>query len=102
MPAPILRRYATTPANTAATTAVTVPAARALVISKITCANVSATAASITVTIGGAGIVAGLSLAPGQVYTETGLVALAGEAVACTTTVASAISFMVHGEEVDN
>lgn len=100
MAASTLRHYSATLSTTSATTVLTVPTARALVIGKITVAA-SATA-TITLTIGGSAIATALSLSAGQVYTETGVIALATETVVATASVASALVVNVFGEEVDN
>lgn len=84
-----------------------IPAGRALVISKITVANTSSTtAATVTIYVGSNTatdyIAVNVSVAAGQVYTETGLVALAGEYVGFTSNVASNLVVNLFGEEVDN
>lgn len=101
MATPTLRHYSSSLTTTAATTVVSaVPTARALVISKI-CVAASGTS-TITLTIGGQPIASTFSLTAGQVYTETGLVALATETVVATAGTASALVVSVFGEEVDN
>lgn len=113
MPAPKLRHYKVRPgtANTATPVHAAVPPDRALVISKITVAhdNSSAAAQQFSLFIGPHGvggvedrIAILITLNVGEVYTETNLVALAGEAVHINAV--SAIGPVIHvfGEEVDN
>lgn len=100
MASPTLRHYSASLTATTATTLLTVPTSRALVIGKITVA--ASGAATITLTVGGNNIATALSLSAGQVYTETSLVALASETVTATASVASALVVSVFGEEVDN
>ncbi len=94
-----LRRYSATLSTTTATTLVTVPAAKALV-AKVVVAS-SGTSA-ITLTAGGSVILTGLTLSPGQVYSETGVVVVAGETITATAGTANVLSVSVFGEEVDN
>ncbi len=104
MPAPTLRRYAVIPGTADTDTALVpaVPAARALVIGKLIVANVSSTAASLAVIVAGTRIASGLVLQASEVYTEAGLIVLAGETIAVRTTVGTALAFTAYGEEVDN
>jgi hypothetical protein len=100
MAAATLRHYSAALTNTSATTLVTVPASRALVISKIVVA--ASGAATVTLTVGGQDIATALPLTAGQVYTETGLVALAAETVTATASAGNTLIVHVFGEEVDN
>lgn len=105
MAAPILRRYSATVSAVAnAFTAVgsAVPASRALVISKITVTNGTAASSTFTLRVGGAAVAQSVALGPGGVYTENGLVALAGESVDCSASVASSLVVSIFGEETDN
>jgi hypothetical protein len=98
MAASTLRRYSSVLPITS-TTLVTVPTARALVVSKILIS--SAGTATVTVLVGGANILT-LPMTSGQVYTETALVVLAGETITATASLAATITLSVYGEEVDN
>lgn len=104
MPAPILRRYAAGPtvANTDTTLVPAVPAARALVVSKVVVSNYSAVTVKFILFVAGAGIASGVTLAPGDNYTESGLVVLAGETMVVRSSHGEAIICSVFGEEVDN
>lgn len=109
MPNPLLKRYflgviaATT--WTSAMGAV-VGANRALVAKVVV---VNTTAAAVTFSLGIAAAVGNggkfadsITLNPGEVYTETGLVVAAGEQLNAWSSVANAIGVTVTGEEVDN
>lgn len=112
MPVPILRRYGTSTIPAAVTTAVTpvVPAARALVISKLIINNLGSVGiVNFALYAGPSGnnaetIAYSIPFSPGDIYTESGLVLLAGEAIRIYVfgTVANILSVVVHGEEVDN
>lgn len=100
MPAPLLRRYASSLTTTSPFTVVAaVASARALVGKILVAASGSST---ITLTVGGTNVVTALAMSAGQVYTETGLVVLAGETVTATAGTASQLVVTVFGEEVDN
>jgi hypothetical protein len=88
-----------------------VPAARALVVSKISFANLAGVSQNISFYIGTSAthvpadiVVNTLPLGPGQQYTETNLVVLAGERLYFKTDAAAtnSIAVSVFGEEVDN
>lgn len=86
-----------------------VAAGRALVVSKVTVANTStSTAYTVSLSVGAAGsgaagLIAQVSIPPNSVYTETGVVVLAGESLfAMTAAPTDAIRVNVFGEEVDN
>jgi hypothetical protein len=101
MPAPTLRRYSRTLATTGTETVVAaVPAARALVVGKVTATTTAA--ATFRLSVGGALVAADFALNPGEVYAETGLVLTAGETITASASVASVLTITVHGEEVDN
>lgn len=111
MAASSLKRYSqgTIPAATATAVGVAPAAARALVISKIAVANTQNASVTFALYIGTSAVTANLVaynvvLQQGQVYTETGLVALTGEQVYVYVfgAVANAVTVSVHGEEVDN
>jgi hypothetical protein len=101
---PLLRRVAVAAftANTDTTVVSAVPAARALVISKIVVANTSGGSLTFRVLVGGAAIAYDIPLAAAQVYTETGLVAATGETVQARSSILNGITVTVCGEEVDN
>ncbi len=94
-----LRRYSATLSTTTATTLVTVPAAKALVAKILVAATGSST---VTLTVGGAVIMSNMPLSAGQVYSETGLVAVAAETIVATAGTANVLTVSVFGEEVDN
>jgi hypothetical protein len=102
MAAPILRHYQNLmPAGNS--TLFTVPTARALVISKILIAATgTSTTSTITLTAAGNWLITNLNLTQGQVYTETGVVMTAGEALVATTSASNIYALHVFGEEVDN
>lgn len=106
--APSLKHYSSAPV-TNVTTNITgaVGAARALVVSKITVANLDATSSTFDLMVGAAGgqavkVASQVTLAAGQVYTETGLVVLTGESVFLYTNNGGHVAVNVFGEEVDN
>lgn len=112
MPARLLKRFGT--ATQAAATRVlvgsVVPASRVLVISKITVCNLHTSTVTFALYVGpvstnyNQGLIAyNMTLNVGQVYTESGLVALAGEGVQIYLFGATAdlLTVTVHGEEVD-
>jgi hypothetical protein len=100
MAASALRHYSLALSATGITTVCTVPSARALVVGKIL---VAATGAStISLYVNGNLICANLPLSNGQIYTETNLVALAGETIQANASIAGLLSVHVFGEEVDN
>lgn len=103
MPAPKLRRYSAIP-SAATTQVVVVPtlsSTRAFVVSKLVVALFGGGPFTFTVRIGTQSVAHGVSLAFGEVYTETGLVVPSGESLTFeasgTTVVCSAF-----GQEVDN
>lgn len=111
MSASSLKHYAATNPASANTVfdamGAAVPATRALVVSKIVV--VSAVAQTVALYLGSSAtsttvIAWALSLSAGQVYTETGLVVLAGERIYAQTNnaVATNLVVAVFGEEVDN
>jgi hypothetical protein len=100
MAAATLRHYSASLTTTGATTLVTVPSARALVISKVLVA--AAGASTITLTAGGQSILTAFPLTAAQVYTENGIVLLATETLVATAGTASQLVVHVFGEEVDN
>lgn len=104
MPAPILRHVSNLPGTvvTDVTLLAAVPTARAVVVSKLLVANYSSSASSFHLFVGGQGVAFSIPLAPGEVYTETGLVVLAGETVVVRQLTASTLAFHLFGEEVDN
>ena len=83
MAAPKLVHYTVNGSTTGLLTLVpAVPAGRSLVIAKILVQNYHASASTIFgLNVGGIGIGSNMTLAPGQVYTQGGLVVLAGETV---------------------
>lgn len=101
---PLLRRagLATFVANTDTTVLAAVPANRAVAISKITVSNITGAAVTFRLLVGGFHVAYDLTLNAGQVYTETGLVALTGETVQARTNTTNGIAVEVFGEEVDN
>lgn len=109
MAAPKLQRYAFSP--TAATTwqavHAAVPAARALVVSRLTVAALQSTRVyvAIAATAGGGDadrVMQDVALAAGEVYTESGLVIPAGQFVSVYATVITGLGVGVFGQEVDN
>lgn len=105
------RHYAVKLSTTAANTAVnalTVPANRALIISKVLVTNFGGTIGGLLIDVFAGSvaqeyyILASYSINNGETYTETGLVLLAGETcqIRCTTANAG-INMQVFGEEVD-
>lgn len=115
MPAPILRHYRWLNAAAAGTWeqvgGFTVPANRALVISKIIVVNVHTTAIATNAAIsqgaapatGAEYIFRSISIAVGEVYTETGLVMVAGEQLYSFQNVGGGVvAYNVFGQEVDN
>jgi hypothetical protein len=107
MAAPVLRHYTAVSNATANTfdTVLTVPANRALVISKIVVVNnLGSGSTTFNVRAGGVGkSVTGVVTLPfGQTYTETGIVLVAGEILDHSSGNASGTVIHVFGEEVDN
>lgn len=104
MPAPVLRRYAQNlyVANTETTVVPAVPAARALVVSKIVVVNAAGAAVTFRLVVGGFFVAADMALGFGEVYTESGLVVLAGDLVRAQCSAANGMHVQVFGEEVDN
>lgn len=109
MPAPLLRHYnAIIIGNTGSFTGPTfvTPAARALVVSKITVINNQSAALTFSLMVGATNgtfaylIAANFPLNPGEIYTETGVVVLAGEGFSILTS--RDLSINVFGEESDN
>lgn len=107
MAAPSLKHY-----SVATTVSVTAPvgtapaAGRALVVSKVTLTNIgSVTATGIYLyagtEVGANAIVAGLALAVGETYAETGVVLAAGEQFRAFGA-GAALAVNVFGQEVDN
>lgn len=100
MPAPKLRHHkAFNGASTAATTLFTVPPDRALV-GRLVVAGIAAS--TVTVQIGGDGLVQGLPLAAGETYEQAGVVIPAGSSLVYTVSAANAAVIHFFGEEVDN
>src|SRR4051794_8664958 len=104
----VLRHYSSAP-TTNVTTNISgaVAANRALAVSKICVANLDATSSTFDLMVGAASgqavkIASQVTLAAGQVYTETGLVVLAGESVFLYTNNGGHVAVNVFGEEVDN
>lgn len=106
MAAPKLRRYAALTggaANTIEGVTPVVGAGRALVVGKVTVANAAGVALTFTLRIGAGNSVAlSVALNPGEVYTETNLVILAGERLEHSCSVAGGIVTHVYGQEVDD
>lgn len=111
MPAPSLKHYKSVLAlSTWTNVSGAVAAGRALVISKITVANNGSASVTFFLQIDTASataagdIAASVALAPGEVYTEAGVVALAGESVFAYASTGTTNTLKVHvfGEEVDN
>lgn len=104
MAASSLKRYSVLAftANTTTDITTTVPANRALVVSKITVSNTSGAATTFRLFIGGTAIAYDTPLAAGQVYTETGLVVATGEKVQAYFSTTNGGHVQVFGEEVDN
>lgn len=106
---PLLRHYqtATFGAGSNVNVSGVVGANRALAVSKITVANLAGASVTFTLHVGAAAssatqIGTSITLAAGQVYTETGLVVLAGESIFASTTTTNGIAVNVFGEEIDN
>lgn len=111
MAPPSLKHYAAVSGNASTWTPIhaAVGAGRALVISKIVVANGSVGTCTFNLAIGDSGntgqtnIARDITLAAGQVYTETGLVAVAGEYVRVAASIGGGgVVVNVFGEEVDN
>jgi hypothetical protein len=107
MAAAALRHFQTALSTTSTTSVLTVPASRALVVSKLLVAyQGGGTAATMTLYAGSGGvssiILYSLSMNTGQVYTETGIVLLATEQILAQSNTAGVFSVHVFGEEVDN
>lgn len=107
MPAPLLRRITgnTSAANTLTAVGGAVPVNRAFVASKVVLVNNTGGTIKVSQALfGGAHFATGISLAPGELYTESGLVALGGDTVCQvqTDTAGTALLVSVFGEEVDN
>lgn len=107
MAVPVLRRYGSgafaAGLGTTTTIVAAVPANRALVVSKIVVANSAAASVKFNIIVAGATyLVNGMSLPVNQVYTETGLVLVAGDTLVASTDTANGISVTLFGEEVDN
>lgn len=110
MPAPLLRRYTilSMPATTWTRVHTVVPANRALAISKVTVVNNSGAESrtfhlSIGPNVDNTGQFAAVAtIAPGETWVETGLVALAGEAVNVYSNTLNGVTVCVFGQEVDN
>lgn len=115
MAAPKLVHYTSTShatANTAAGAAPVPAAGRALVIAKITVVvGAGGTPTPVTFSLGvGSGsntdpsfhIANGVTLAAGEVYTESGIILVAGDLLFSLASVSSGIRINVFGEEVDN
>lgn len=100
---PVFRHYQALPTSTAAATFVNaLPANRVLVVSKLSIANVQGSSAgTATLGIGSTNLIAGLSLNPGEQWTETGLVVLATETVYYQMSLANVFAIHIFGEEVD-
>ena len=104
MAAATLRRYSggIFAANTLTTVVPAIPAGRALVIGKIIVANVSGAQLTFGIAVGGVFVASAISLAPSEVYTESGLVMVAGDNAQVTVTIANGVVASFYGEEVDN
>lgn len=105
MPAPALRHYQLQLSNGVQTLVGAVPAGRALVISKIIVTSLSGTAITFGLQVGAnntnSWIAQNVPLNSGEVWTETGIVMLAGEVILLTGSAATG-TVSVFGEEVDN
>lgn len=104
---PILRSYVITSSATPSTwTALgsPVPTGRALVVSKLIVANLQGIAQAFgirnNVTTGR--IASSVPLDIGDVYTESGIVLIAGHFLEVWSSIASGITVTLYGEEVDN
>jgi hypothetical protein len=100
MPNPLLRHTGGNLTTSQATYVNTVTVGRALVISKLTVA--ANAACSVSVYCAGYPILNALPMTAGQVWSESGLVVVAGESLTAVTTVASSAYINIFGEEVDN
>jgi S-adenosylmethionine synthetase len=97
---PLLRHTGGSLTTSNATYVNTVTTGRAFVISKLTIA--ASAACTVTVQLGSYNICTTLPLSAGQVWSESGLVLIAGETLGATCSVSSAAMLSVFGEEVDN